>query len=238
MLSDIAKTFDVLNWFSPSIIQIKILLQCVWEQKVGWDDLLPSEIRDTWLWWRMELTPLSDRPIPRYYFPKQVYIQFVQLHGSSDASEEVYSGVVYLCMVDSLQHVDNSLVTSKTKVTAIKLLTIPQLELCGAHLLARLLHHVCQVFHVSVNSIFTWTDSIIVLSCLSGSPRHFKTYVGNRISHIIELIPPSQWNHVSGVDNPTDCVSRGLFPSELLDLELWWDEPAWLKSPPSDWPQQ
>ena len=169
-MSDIAKKFDVLGWFSPSIVQIKILLQHVWELKVGWDDLLPPEIKDTWLRWRMELTLLSDRPIPRCHFPKQVYIQYVQLHRFSDASEEAYSGVVFLRMVDSLQHVHTSLVTSKTKVAPIKQLTIPLLELCGVHLLARLLHHVCQVFHQSVNSVFTWTDSMIVLSWLSTTP--------------------------------------------------------------------
>ena len=76
---------------------------------------------------------------------------------------------------------------------------------------------------------------MIVLSLLSGSRRRFKTYVGNRISHIV-LIPPSRWNHASGVDNPADSASRGLSPSELLDQQLWRDGPAWLKSPPSDWP--
>ena len=115
LVSDIAKMFDVLGWFSPSIVQIKILLQRVWELKVGWDDLLPPEIKDTWLCWRMELTLLSDRAIPHCHFPKQVYIQSVQLHGFSDASEEAYSGVVYLRMVDSFQHVHTSLVTSRPK---------------------------------------------------------------------------------------------------------------------------
>ena len=37
-VSDIAKTYDVLGWFSPSIIKAKILLQRVWESKIGWDD--------------------------------------------------------------------------------------------------------------------------------------------------------------------------------------------------------
>ena len=41
LVSDITKTYDVLGWFSPSIIKAKILLQRVWELKIGWDDLLP-----------------------------------------------------------------------------------------------------------------------------------------------------------------------------------------------------
>ena len=162
----------------------------------------------------------------------------MQLHGFSDASEEAYSGVVYLRMVDSLQCVYTSLVMSKTKVAPIKRLTIPRLELCGARLLAQLLHHVQEVFHLPVDNIYAWTDSMIVLSWLVGNPRRFKTYVGNRVSHIVELVPPHRWNHVNGTDNPADCASRGLFPSKLLDHELWWNGPIWLNSSLSDWPRQ
>lgn len=66
----------------------------------------------------------------------------MQLHGFSDASERAYAGVVYLRMHDSEGHVLVALVMSKTKVAPIKRITIPRLELCGAHLLAQMLHHV------------------------------------------------------------------------------------------------
>ena len=204
--------------FPRAIIKVKILLQRVWEFKIGWDELQPDEIKEPWLQWRTELVLLSDRHIPRCYYPKQVCIHSVQLHGFSDASEEAYAGVVYLRMVDTLSHVHISLVTSKTKVAPIKRLTIPRLELCGAHLLA-------QVFRIPVNDIYAWTDSMVVLSWLTGTPRRFKPYVGNRVSHIIESIPPDRWNHVSGTENPADCASRGLYASELLEHRLWWDGP-------------
>ena len=44
LVSDVAKTFNVLGWFSPTTIKVKILLQRLWEQKVGWDDLVPMAI--------------------------------------------------------------------------------------------------------------------------------------------------------------------------------------------------
>ena len=34
LVSDIAKTFDVLGWFSPTVVKVKILLQQLWELKV------------------------------------------------------------------------------------------------------------------------------------------------------------------------------------------------------------
>ena len=109
----------------------------------------------------------------------------MQLHGFSDASECAYTGVVYLRMVDSEGRVHVSLVTSKTKVAPIKRLTIPRLELCGAQLLAQLLHHVQNVFNISLCDTYAWTDSTIVLGWLASNPRRFKTYVGNRLSNIV-----------------------------------------------------
>ena len=40
------------------------------------------------------------------------------------------------------------------------------------------------------------------------------------------------------MENPTDCASRGLFPSKLLNHSLWWNGPTWLKLSPDDWPKQ
>lgn len=48
------KTFDVLGWFSLSIIKAKILLR-LWEMKIDWDDSVPGTIQDAWLHWQSEL---------------------------------------------------------------------------------------------------------------------------------------------------------------------------------------
>ena len=58
----------------------------------------------------------------------------------------------------------------------------------------------------------------------------------NRVSNIVELIGPDRWRHVCGAENPADCASRGLFPSEILHHELWWNGPDWLRSSPFVWP--
>ena len=238
LVSDVAKTFDILGWFSPSTIKVKMLLQQLWELKVDWDDPVPTQINDAWAQWRSELPLLASKHIPRCYFKKESNITSVELHGFSDASERAYGAVIYLRMIDTNRDVQISLVTSKTKVAPIKRLTIPRLELCGAHLLAQLLHHVQGVFEIPLNSVYAWTDSTIVLNWLVGNPRRFKTYVGNRVSYIVDLIGPERWNHVIGLENPADCASRGLFPSELLEHTLWWSGPPWLKLPHANWPKQ
>lgn len=46
-----------------------------------------------------------------------------------------------------------------------------------------------------------------------------------------------EWNHVPTEDNPADCASRGVDPSELKDHALWFHGPNWLKLDQSNWPK-
>ena len=48
----------------------------------------------------------------------------------------------------------------------------------------------------------------------------------------------AHWSHVNGVQNPADCASRGVLPSELIDHPLWWMGPEWLRLDHQAWPQQ
>ncbi len=54
----------------------------------------------------------------------------------------------------------------------------------------------------------------------------------------MEQIPPERWGHVVGTKNPTDCASRGLLLSELLEQSCWWKGPPWLLLTQSCWPKQ
>ena len=67
LMSDVAKTYDVLEWFAPAIVKVKILLQRLWESKVDWDDPVtkPIMIEDVWSQWRSQLKFLSQIHIPR-----------------------------------------------------------------------------------------------------------------------------------------------------------------------------
>ena len=105
-------------------------------------------------------------------------------------------------------------------------------------MLTKLLCHAKEIFQIPMDHIFAWTDSTIVLSWLTGNPRRFKTYVGNRISYIVDQVPPERWSHVAGTENPADCASSGLFPVQLKKHNLWWKGPKWLQLAPSNWPKQ
>ena len=63
IVSDVAKIFDVLGWFSPVTVKMKILLQRLWEIKLDWDDPIPDNIYQVRSQWRSEVPLLHVPPV-------------------------------------------------------------------------------------------------------------------------------------------------------------------------------
>lgn len=99
LVSDIARTFDVLGWFSPAVIKVTILLQRLREEEINWDNPAPSSIPDAWHKWKSKLPCILSKAIPRCYHLKDVQIISKRLHRFSNASEVTYAAVDYLRMV-------------------------------------------------------------------------------------------------------------------------------------------
>ena len=124
------------------------------------------------------------------------------------------------------------LVLSKTRVAPLKERTIPELELCGAHLLSKILETTSLTLGIEKKNISAYSDSTIVLSWLDGNPKRYRLYVANRISKTLRLMPSSVWHYVPTTLNPADCASRGVPAKELVSHPLWWHGPPWLLEHP------
>ncbi len=211
LTSNIARTFDVLGWYTPSTITMKIMLQSLWETGISWDSEVPIDLRQKWQDWRNQLDSLSNHAIPRYYFTPESGVEGLQLHGFSDASQRAYAAVVYLRATYKNSPTTVSLVLAKSKVAPLKGETIPRLKLCGALLLAKIMKTVQEALKIDTSHLHAWTDSTIVLNWLDGTPKRLKVYASSRIATIQELFPPSIWKHVPTHYNPADCASRDTF---------------------------
>ncbi|GFR10867.1 hypothetical protein TNCT_719151 [Trichonephila clavata] len=49
-------------------------------------------------------------------------------------------------------------------------------------------------------------------------------------------LPPSDWHHCPGKDNPADFLTRGLSVKNLKKCDAWWNGPHWLHQPEENWP--
>lgn len=230
-----ARLYDPNGYVAPVTLTAKIMIQRLWASKCGWDSKVPEPIAADWRKFVEGLPMLEKLKIPRWIGTRPNYQ--IELHGFSDASELAYGCALYIKVTDEHGSVRVNLVTSRTRVAPIKKQTIPRLELCGAHIMAKMVEEVSKVHGVPTERRFLWTDSMIVLHWLNNSPRNAKVYVAHRIAETKELSAGCTWNHVRTDDNPADLASRGVMPGEIVERNLWWHGPDWLKHSPDRWPK-
>ena len=237
IVSDTARSFDILGWLSPFILRMKVLFQTMWKEKVDWDTPLDEFFAAQHVQWREELPVLRDIQLPRCYFYSATKTS-IELHGFADASKLAYAAVIYARATYSDGTVSSALVVAKTKVAPLKTVSIPRLELCGAELLAELLASISDTFSVPKENLHGWTDSTSALAWLRGCPSRYKTFVGNRVALAARNVSPSIWRYIPSAQNPADCASRGLSAQDLKQHDLWWGGPPWLLQDPVPIPAQ
>ena len=86
-----------------------------------------------------------------------------------------------------------------------------------------------------MQSVTFYFDSTDVPWWIRGRGKDFQPFVANRIGEIQMFTEPSQWQHVSTVENPADLCTRGASTSELAECSLWWNGPDWLTNDFSEW---
>nr|XP_012232669.1 PREDICTED: uncharacterized protein LOC105678151 [Linepithema humile] len=219
ILSIVSQIFDPLGLIGPSTIKAKIMLQQMWQLKLSWDDSLLSDLHTEWTGYVEHLKSINDICIPRItvcHNPARI-----DLHGFSDASESAYGACVYLHSVDQQGNVTIRLLCAKSRVAPLQTVCVPRLELCGALLLAKLVHQVIGILSLPIHTCYYWCDSTIVLAWIHGEPYLRKAFVANRITEIQQLSAKEAWRHVNSEDNPADVILRGVNPHQLSQLRLW-----------------
>lgn len=236
ILSVVARLFDVLGLVSPVILLAKLLIKSLWSANIGWDEVPPDSIKNAYENVIKELPLLSKLHIPRYLNMKHGCT--VNIVAFCDASLKAYGCAVYLHVTDSQGNISVNLLCSKSKVAPLKIVTLARLELCAAVLLSKLVRIVYNSINplYNINNIYAFSDSTIALSWIHSSPHRWSIFVSNRVANIHENLNAKHFFHIGGIENPSDCLSRGLLPSQLLTHNLWWHGPGWLAGNPNSWP--
>lgn len=239
ILSSLAKLFDPLGWICPVVFRAKLLLQELLSdstKQVEWDAPAPDHLANKWNSIIADLNNLKKLAISRCL--KALGKASYSLHGFCDGSSLGYAAAVYLRSKQANGEVSVRLIIGKSRLAPLRSkLTIPQLELNGATLLANLLSHTHLTLRESleITEIVGWCDSTIVLAWLGISPHKLEVFQGNRVSQINNLNLPIEWHHIPGNLNCADVASRGCSAAQLLEHPMWWS-PKWLQQPRDSWP--
>lgn len=194
---------------------------------------MSPELRRAWTIFREQLAGVESIRVPRWF--GIVSTEKWQLYCFCDASERAYAAAIYLVHVAE-EKSTSRLITAKSKVAPMKVISLPKLKLCGAVLLARLVTYILPKLDSQPSQIFCSSDSKVVLAWLHGPPSRWKTFVANRVSEILTSLPAAVWKHVLSADNPADLATRGETPESLRDSKLWWTGPSWLLKEDTAWP--
>ena len=230
LLSLTASLFDPLGFVCPVTLIPKKLQQRLCKENFEWDDIMPDHFAAEISSWRNNLHCLSQIRVPRCFkSKKQEQRERIELHLFSDASETGYGAAAYL-KIQSDSDCDVSLVMGKSRVTPLKPITIPRLELTAVVVSVKLHQFIVEELDLKIDKSYFWTDSQVVIRYLRNTSSRFKTFVANRIEIIQELSEVQDWHYVPSSMNPADLSSRGIEPHETTKLKFWLNGPSYLKN--------
>ncbi|XP_055613814.1 uncharacterized protein LOC129760233 [Uranotaenia lowii] len=238
LLRLVMSIFDPLGIVSNFIIHGKIIIQDLWRVKTGWDEEIPPKVYSRFKLWATSLKDIEKVRVHRCYFPGYQVdsYQSLQLHIFVDASEEAYAAVAYFRIVD-YSYVRCALVSSKTKVAPLQLLSIPRLELLAAVIGVRLRKTIEAGMSLKINKTYFWSDSTTVLSWIRSDLRRYRPYVGHRISEILDSSNVEEWRWVPTRLNVADDATKWGKGPAFDSRNRWYNAPEFLYDEEEEWPK-
>ena len=233
--------FDPLGLFSPVIVRLKILMKQHFvegDKYKKWDELLSEEDRSEWIKVLKDVMLLDGFDIPRHcvnaFYPTKDAPGKYMLICFSDASGNAMCASIYIRHVSVSGEVSVGLLTSKTRVSPSKVLTMPRLELCAALMGARLMKKVTTSVRYDFLSYFL-IDSKIVLGILNKCTLE-NEFTYNCVAEVRNKADMCTFAWVKSENNIADLGSRGTSPLNVSEASEWQKGPSWLYLPVESWP--
>ena len=163
ILSVLNSVYDPLGFLAPVMLTGKGILQDLCKLNCGWDESIPTAYTDKWKEWLKDLNLISSLRIRRCLRPPDFEATGAQMHHFCDASKQGYGTVSYLKLTSDggLPHI--AFVIGKARVTFLKVVTIPRLELASAVLAAKIDRMLKSELELTLRDSVFWTNSTAVL---------------------------------------------------------------------------
>ena len=234
ILRIVAKVFDPMGLLSIFLLPAKRIFQELCKVKLSWDESLPENILSQWEKWVGFLAQMKDLKIHRYLFHDCEFEEggpnSIEIHAFCDASMQAYTVVIYAKVYDKYGNAHVKFLISKTRVSPLKQLTLPRLELMAALLCVRLTNTVANFLNeMCISAIHFYSDSQNVLYWIKGEAKSWSIFVAHRLREIHAVSQPNQWHYVNTKVNPADFCTRVDWDISNEKLGTWFEGPKFLK---------
>ena len=130
LLAALSSIYDPFKLGAPFSLKGRQLIQTLRTQNLKWDDPIDDEIAQEWLKWWNNLIMLQDKSLPWCMKPKDLGgIANCTLHHFPDTSQRGYDQCSYMRSVNDRVQIHCCLLIGKSRVTPLKFISIPRLEL-------------------------------------------------------------------------------------------------------------
>lgn len=229
ILAVVASVYDPLGFLSPFVLPVKIMLRSICQQKYDWDDTLPEEHVTSWKIWLNSLRVISRFSVNRCIKPKDFgEIIHCEVHHLADASEKAFGCVSYVRLRNNEDAIHCSFLYGKSKLTPLKVMTIPRLELAAATLAIKAKILISRECDFNIDKHIFWSDSQTVLKYIYNESVQFHIYVANRVEFIRANSNISDWHYITSKLNSADYASRGLSAEDFTKCKAWISGPKFL----------
>ena len=234
MTSSAGRLFDPLVLLGPATLPAKLLIQLAWRYQSDWDEELPDCLGKKMTLYCKNQFKLDQIQIKRHLGGDKGQGKLVIF---TDSSTLAQAAAAYW-ISEGVEGLDANLLASKSKITGLRQHEhIGRLELIAAVMGVGLALKVALAYGLSMDDVTYFTDSMSVLYWLSTTAT-LSAYTGHRVAKICERSHTRQWNYVNTKENPSDLPTRGMRAEDLVNCELWWKGPPFLRKPRWEWPEQ
>ena len=135
ILSILSLVYDPLGFGALFLLRGKQMLQRLCEKNLKWDAKLPEDLQIEWEKMKIKVPALQEVQVKRCFMPPVFgKVSECSLHHFSDTCKSGYGYPSYPKLVDEKRKIHCSLVMGKSRVTSLKYISIPRLELIAATL--------------------------------------------------------------------------------------------------------
>ena len=82
---------------------------------------------------------------------------------------------------------------------------------------------------VEIDQVRYFSDSKTVL-CWIANRNEWKVFVKHTVNETLKWSKKEDWGYCQSAENPADVGSKGVGAHGLMETELWWNGPRWLRT--------
>ena len=235
MLAAINGVYDLFGIAAPFLLRGRKILQEITSEKVSWDADISTKHISAWNRWKEEIILLKDLKFSRCYKPGHFGDAVdISLHMFGDGCNIGYGAAGYIKQVNKKGEVSVSLVMGKSRVSPLKMITIPRLELTASTVAVKLGALIKDELKIKNVNMFYYSDSKVALGYICNDVKRFRVFVSNRHQLIRSYTKKEEWEHVDTKENPADDASRGLSMRHDEKVQRWLHGPKFLHNVKTD----